>query len=247
MPLWWDLTSLKLFAASLSSGSIAPWRPRGSLYSGREEEMAGKSLPDFLPSRLTTWVSEDGSRVSIAGTLALHQCGLGSIPSSGPYVGWVCWFSYLLWAVSPRLLRFCPGYSGFPQATPVFPSRQTLTLHDLAWFVVPLTKKMPKPWDVNISCYYSVLKLKGGVEDIREKKKKKRERAWLNKFLNLAGKRFVLRKRWFLAKLEYWYYHWYLLFLVRLWQWTHAIARCKNSFELWNKSRVYTNKNVRGR
>ena len=181
MPLWWDLTSLKLFAASLSSGSIAPWRPRGSLYSGREEEMAGKSLPDFLPSRLTTWVSEDGSRVSIAGTLALHQCGLGSIPSSGPYVGWVCWFSYLLWAVSPRLLRFCPGYSGFPQATPVFPSRQTLTLHDLAWFVVPLTKKMPKPWDVNISCYYSVLKLKGGVEDIREKKKKNgRGRDWIS-------------------------------------------------------------------
>ena len=55
MPLWRDLTSLKLSAAALSlTGSTGPWRPQGSLYSGREEEMAGKSLPDFLPSILTT-------------------------------------------------------------------------------------------------------------------------------------------------------------------------------------------------
>ena len=43
--------------------------------------------------------------------LALHQCGLDSIPSSMPYVSRVCWFSTLLQEVSS-------------QGSPIFPSHQ---------------------------------------------------------------------------------------------------------------------------
>ena len=39
--------------------------------------------------------------------LVSHQCGMDSISRLGViYVGWVCWFSSLLWEVFPRALRF---------------------------------------------------------------------------------------------------------------------------------------------
>ena len=110
-------------------------------------------------------------------SLLVFLSSLSSFPLATPVFPRLLRFSpnsvfALATPVFPRLLRFSPGYSVFPPGTPVFPSCQTVTLHDLGLFVVPLTKKMPKPWDLNISCYYSVLKLKGVVEDIREKKKK---------------------------------------------------------------------------
>ena len=40
---------------------------------------------------------------------AAHQCGLGSIPASWPYMGEVaCWFFTLLRLVFLRILRFSP-------------------------------------------------------------------------------------------------------------------------------------------
>ena len=52
--------------------------------------------------------------------LSLHQCGLGLIPNTAPYVGWVCWFSTLLWEV--------------------FPSHQELLCEELINFVVSAIK-----------------------------------------------------------------------------------------------------------